>query len=372
MTVSQRRLRVAVVGVGTVGSQAMWRLAARGAEVVGFDRFAPGHDRSGAGGDTRIFRLAALEGAEYLPLLRHADALWRDLERESARPLRDRTGCLIVGTARSHPFPPPGVDLEELSATEVAARYPGYRLAPGERAVFDRGGGRIHAALAVVAAAMRAEQLGARLHCYTTVTAVRADADGVDIVTNAGVQRFDRAVVAAGAWVTQLLPGLAAAVEVRRNLSSWHPWQSPRTGGSALPALIHAGAPGYYAVPSPDGLTMKLGRTADLHRPVPDPDQLDRVVGPEELEDFRRVIRAHLPELYQEPTRLAAYMEAYSADRHPLVGAVPGLPNVVCLAAFSGHGFKISPAIGDAAADLALTGDTVLPVRFLAAGRVAG
>ncbi|MER5836455.1 NAD(P)-dependent oxidoreductase, partial [Streptomyces sp. NPDC002130] len=54
--VSAARKRVAVVGVGTMGSQAAWRLAARGAEVVGYDRFAPGHDRSAAGGETRVFR----------------------------------------------------------------------------------------------------------------------------------------------------------------------------------------------------------------------------------------------------------------------------------------------------------------------------
>ncbi|WP_281194621.1 NAD(P)-dependent oxidoreductase, partial [Streptomyces yerevanensis] len=48
-SVSAARKRVAVVGTGTMGSQAAWRLAARGAEVVGYDRFAPGHDRSAAG-----------------------------------------------------------------------------------------------------------------------------------------------------------------------------------------------------------------------------------------------------------------------------------------------------------------------------------
>jgi sarcosine oxidase len=37
--------RVAVIGAGSMGSQAMWRLAARGAEVIGYDRYAPGHDR---------------------------------------------------------------------------------------------------------------------------------------------------------------------------------------------------------------------------------------------------------------------------------------------------------------------------------------
>jgi phosphoglycerate dehydrogenase-like enzyme len=32
--------RIAVIGAGSMGSQAMWRLAAHGAEVVGYDRYA--------------------------------------------------------------------------------------------------------------------------------------------------------------------------------------------------------------------------------------------------------------------------------------------------------------------------------------------
>ena len=55
------RRRVAVVGTGTMGSQAAWRLASRGADVVGYDRYAPGHDRSAAGGETRVFRSAHFE-----------------------------------------------------------------------------------------------------------------------------------------------------------------------------------------------------------------------------------------------------------------------------------------------------------------------
>ena len=76
--------RVAVVGTGTVGSQAAWRLAARGAEVVAFDRFAPGHDRSAAGGETRVFRSVQTDDGRYVPLVRHADALWKQLQAETA------------------------------------------------------------------------------------------------------------------------------------------------------------------------------------------------------------------------------------------------------------------------------------------------
>ncbi|HSR26685.1 MAG TPA: FAD-dependent oxidoreductase, partial [Candidatus Eisenbacteria bacterium] len=36
---------VIVVGAGTMGSMALWRLARRGASVVGLEQFSPGHDR---------------------------------------------------------------------------------------------------------------------------------------------------------------------------------------------------------------------------------------------------------------------------------------------------------------------------------------
>ncbi|WP_455712221.1 hypothetical protein [Streptomyces collinus] len=90
-----------------MGSQAAWRLASRGAEVVGYERFAPGHDRSAAGGESRIFRSAHFEDSRWVPLLRHADVLWEQLQQETGRELRTpgpaegaRHGRLLQGRDR--------------------------------------------------------------------------------------------------------------------------------------------------------------------------------------------------------------------------------------------------------------------------------
>ena len=37
---------VAVVGLGAMGSAALYALAGRGVRAIGFDRFEPGHSRS--------------------------------------------------------------------------------------------------------------------------------------------------------------------------------------------------------------------------------------------------------------------------------------------------------------------------------------
>ena len=63
---------VAIVGLGSMGSMAAWQLAARGAKVLGFEQFAPGHDRSAHGGESRIVRTTYQEGPAYVPLLQEA------------------------------------------------------------------------------------------------------------------------------------------------------------------------------------------------------------------------------------------------------------------------------------------------------------
>lgn len=369
---SGAKKRVAVVGVGTMGSQAAWRLAARGAEVVGYDRFAPGHDRSAAGGETRIFRSAHFEDSRYVPLLQHADALWEQLQEETGRELRRLTGCLLMGPAEHHQMATVlesiaehGLDHEVLDADQLAVRFPQFRIEEGDVAVLDRRAGFIRPELTIQTAARRAEELGARIHRYTTVRDIVPVAGGVEVRTDAGSERFDTAVITVGPWVNELLPDLPWEVDIRRLLSAWYVPTTDAWSGAERPAFIRTAPTHCYGLPSPDGISVKLGLSRALHRPVEDPNRLDREVYPEELELFTELIGRYLPDLNPDPTRLSVYMEGYTESSRPLVGLLPGTDNVVLLAGFSGHGFKLSPAFGDVAADLALDGSSAQPIDFL-------
>jgi glycine/D-amino acid oxidase-like deaminating enzyme len=57
--------------------------------------------------------------------------------------------------------------------------------------------------------------------------------------------------------------------------------------------------------------------------------------------------------------------DGHTLDGHVLVGPVPGVPNVWLLGGFSGHGFKLSPAIGQLTTDLIREGETDLPIAHL-------
>src|SRR5437588_111710 len=90
---------VLVVGVGSVGSMALWRLAGRGVRAVGLERFEPGHDHGSGHGESRMIRSAYSEGPRYVPLVREAFGLWRELEAEAGAELLTVTGGLMIGRA---------------------------------------------------------------------------------------------------------------------------------------------------------------------------------------------------------------------------------------------------------------------------------
>ncbi|MEW2812838.1 N-methyl-L-tryptophan oxidase [Streptomyces massasporeus] len=366
--------RVAVIGAGSMGSQVMWRLAARGAEVIGYDRYAPGHDRGAAGGESRIFRAAHLGEPRYLPVLRLADGLWEQLQAETGRSLRRRSGSLVMGetaspsmrlllsTSAAH-----GLDHEVLDREELGRRYPQHRLPDGHTAVLDRLGAVIRPEASVQAAAARAEQLGARLHRYTPVREVVPVArGGVQIVTDQGTDHVDAAVVTVGPWINTLLPDLPRTVDIRRVICSWHlPTRHDWFAGGA-PPFVRATPHDCFGIPSPDGNSVKLGLSFKYHAPVPEPERLDRTVHPEEIGTFHELIRELMPDLNPDPIRLSAYMEGYTDSGNPLVGHLPGEDDIIVMAGFSGSGFKLSPAMGEIAADLALDGTTQHLVDFLA------
>jgi sarcosine oxidase len=367
------RKRVAVVGTGTVGSQAAWRLAARGAEVVAYDRFAPGHDRSAAGGETRVFRSVQTDDGRYVPLVRHADALWEQLQAETGRELRRLTGALFMGPADDPEMrtvldviAEHGLDHEVIDPEALAKRFPLFRADDGDVVVLDRRAGFVRPELTVQTAARRAEELGADVRRYTPVREVKPVAGGgVQIRTDTGTERFDAAVVTPGPWVGDLLPDLPWQVDVYRAISAWFLPTEDHPAGEERPAFIRTGGTHFYGIPSPDGLSVKLGLSQAHHKPVDDPNRLDRTVAPEELETFTAMVRRHLPGLNPDPVRVSAYMEGYTGSTRPLVGPLPDCDDIILLAGFSGQGFKLSPALGDIAADLALEGRTSQPIDFI-------
>src|SRR5262245_23202121 len=219
---------VIVCGLGVMGSAAVRQLARRGKRVLGLERHAPGHDRGSSHGRTRIIRLGYFEHPSYVPLLRRAYALWRDLEAASGRKLLHVTGIaeigppagvLVKGTlaaSRLH-----GLRHEMLAAPELLRRFPAFALPPDYVAVLQPDGGFIEAEPAVAAQIALATAAGAEIRSGERVQAIEPRAGSVRIVTDRGAVEAGTAIVTAGAWTKSLLPDLAAPLRATREVMGW-------------------------------------------------------------------------------------------------------------------------------------------------------
>ena len=78
---------VIVAGVGTMGAATCWHLAQRGLRVLGLEQFGIPHARGSSHGYSRAIRLSYYEHPDYVPLLKRAWDLWRDLEVAAQKPL---------------------------------------------------------------------------------------------------------------------------------------------------------------------------------------------------------------------------------------------------------------------------------------------
>src|SRR4051794_38183559 len=159
---------VIVAGVGAMGSATCWQLARRGKRVLGLERFDVPHAMGSSHGVNRIIRLAYYNHPAYVPLLRRAYELWRAAEYASGERLLFVTGGVDAGpesgaivqgalaSCREH-------DLahQVLTAAELGARHPGYRLPGDFVAVFQADAGFIASERAIVAHAQLALAAGA-------------------------------------------------------------------------------------------------------------------------------------------------------------------------------------------------------------------
>lgn len=370
---------VAVVGTGTLGAMALWRLARSGIPAIGFEQWSPGHDQSAAGGESRIFRTAYQEGSEYVPLLLRAYDLWRELEAESGQALLTLNGGLMIGatdgedlrlvleSARRYDVPHQVLDRDE-----VARRFPQHRLADDESAVFDERAGFIRPEFAVLAAARCARSRGASIVTGTKVLGVESDDTGVVIRTSERDYRVRQAVLTPGPWMANFVPVLAAHVTPRKEVMTWYMATDPAAyDAERFPVFIRYGDPNTFGIPTLDGGSVKVAPSLQFAE-FDDPDALDRNVAESEVTVVNQVVERHFPGLVPTPVRVSAYMDGYTTDGHAFVGRMPGSTNVWLLAGFSGHGFKMAPTFGEIAADLVRDGGTEHLIDHLAPDRFSG
>jgi sarcosine oxidase len=353
---------VIVAGLGAMGAATAHELAARGARVLALDRFAPPHTMGSTHGLTRIIREAYYEHPLYVPLVRRAYERWRMLEEEAGRPLFLPTGGLMVG-------PPDGVLVagarrsvvehalphEEMPIAEARRRWPALRGGDDWVALHEPRAGLLLPEDCVRAFLDGARARGAALRTDDAVDAWRIDGSGVSVTTHGATYRAAHLVLAVGAWLPRLVPELAGALTVERQVFHWFAAADrPETlRPDRLPIALWEYAPDRIFctfADTGDGVKAQIHHEGE----TVDPDTVARRTTPDEEARSRAQLERCIPDANGALLRTAVCLYTNTPDHHFALGPHPDHPQVTIVSPCSGHGFKFAGAIGELAADLAL------------------
>jgi len=355
-----RTFDVAIVGLGAMGSAAALELSRRGAQVIGFDRFAPPHTMGSSHGDTRIIREAYFESPVYVPMVQRAFDLWRALERASGAALLRQTGGLMIGepggvlvegalrSAREH-----GLQHQILTADEVRARYPVLNPEAKMVAVWEPRAGVLSPEACVQAQLEQARAHGATLCFDEAVSRWQAEATGVRVVTARGSYRAKQLVISAGAWVGSLLPDMDLPFRVERQVQHWFAARSQADAFTPQRLPIHLwqfdGERFFYGFPDLGaGLKMAFHHRGEIGAV----DALRREVNAAEVEEVRRAIRRFVPSGDGAWRASSVCLYTNTPDEHFWIDRHPSQAHVIVASPCSGHGFKFAPVVGEIVGDL--------------------
>lgn len=360
-----RSCDVGIVGLGLMGSAALYELARRGCDVLGFDPLAIGTARGSSHGSCRIFRRFNFESAAYTALSDRAFAGWRALESERGQTLlmpspileAGPAGCELVAKSRAAATAANSLLTGPRNGREANAAFPAFGLPDDWDVVVHDSGG-----ILLTEAAIRAFRAGAQARVIQAATRLRPTPAGIRIVTAGEEIMAAQVIVSAGPWIADLVPGLRAHLTVTRQAVGWFkPARPETTRYGEFPIFILEGARGIvYGFPDFEGRGVKAAQHD--HGPVVGADAWDPPAGDAELETVSATLAELIPGaagplserdicLYTNTTRadvLADDGNEFVIDR------LPRDRRVIVASPCSGHGAKFATAIGAMLADMAL------------------
>ncbi|MGH2615564.1 MAG: N-methyl-L-tryptophan oxidase [Thermomicrobiales bacterium] len=375
----RRAYEVIVVGCGGIGSAAAYWLARRiGSGVLAIEQFALGHDRGSSQDHSRIIR-RSYHDPRYTALAAPAYELWGEIEAESGVPLVVTTGGLdfeLLGTTGlkdlehcAAAMAAQGIAFDELSAQDVMARWPQFRLPDEARGLYQADSGLIDAAKANAVHIALARRHGAEIRDRLPVRGIRPLPNGVEVVTDEGVFSADHLVLAAGAWTNSLLNHLGVDWPLTVTQEQVTYFATPYLREFApdrFPIWIWRAPEEFYGFPIYGEVATKAGQdvggeevTAETRTFAPNLPTKERLI---------RFLATYIPHFLGPELYTKTCLYTMPPDRHFVIDAVPGHPRVT-VAVDAGHAFKFATLIGRILSQLAVDGDTEYPIQPFRADR---
>jgi sarcosine oxidase len=367
-----------VIGLGAMGSAAIYQLSKKGNKVLGIDQFAPPHAIGSSHGDSRITRQAIGEGHEYVPLSLRSYEIWKELERKTGKQLLTITGGLIIGKDSYNPLDGNSRFLQAtintaqkfnishavFPAAELKKRFPKFQIEDDYLGYYEEKAGFLRPELCVEAQIELAGRQGAQIHLNEKVRHLVQSTDGsIEVKTDKGAYKANKIIVSAGPWAAQFFPMDAEMFRVYRQVSYWFDIPDDITPylPAHFPVFIFAGTGKHdiYGFPAIDGRRGGLKVAFVEYSINTTPENAAREISKQEIERaYYEIAVKHLPGLSMKCLRAAACLYTVTPDSKFVIDTHPKYPQIIIASPCSGHGFKHSAAIGEALAELIVEGQS--------------
>ena len=365
---------VIVIGAGVIGCSVAWHLARFGAgRVVVLDRgrIAEGTSAMSSGILRTHYSVAAnVELARRSwQVFDHFAATMEDDDASAglvkcgyliAAPEGDKLGPLRASLAAQVAM---GIEVQTLDVAQAAALLPIAQFDDAALIGFEPEAGFADATLVATGVARAARRLGVRfLEGVAATGLVRQAGRVVGVDTAQGRFHAGLVISAQNIWARELAAWAGLDLPVVAERHRVLALQGPRAYTRAMPVFKDLGSPGMLYCRSYGGAQMLVsegiaGETLAAPSNEPGEVSMDHVleVGAQVSQRFPSFDSAGLA---------SSWTGVYDVtpDWNPVLGRVNALPGLIVACGFSGHGFKLSPAVGRVLAQEALGQATDVPL----------
>jgi sarcosine oxidase subunit beta len=249
-----------------------------------------------------------------------------------------------------------GVETGEITKEELIELEPRIDLADVSRIAYEPGSGYADPHDTTYSYVQRFRELGGELKQRTSALGLIIKSGEIEGVrTSAGDISTDVVVNAAGPWASQVGDWAGIEVPIKVTREEEIIVETSDLGGPLKLAISDMAKAIYYR-PFGTSCTL-LGKGFPKEYEYVDPDDYQERADLTFIEDATALFIQRFPS-FENAIQINAYTGLYDVtpDWYPILGAVEELKGFYLCAGFSGHGFKLAPAIGELMAEEVIDG----------------
>src|SRR5215470_10805948 len=366
-------MKIAVIGGGINGLSSAWALARDGHDVTLLEQGPIPNPLGSSVDQNRLIRYPYGGSAGYTRMVSAAYAAWDQVWSDIGETLYARTGTLALARDEHSwadlsavTLEGAGIEARRLESGDIERIFPMLKADGVRYALYLESGGVLFAQRIVAALARYLRSRGLTIMEHAHVR--EADVDAARVILDDGTKiDADCLVIAAGAWVSRLVPSMAARVTPSRQVLAYV--EAPPEYADHWrhgPMLLDLDGAGFYLVPPAGGTDMKVGDHRFSLRGQPD---VDREASEAEarlvFEQARRGLRDF--DHYRIKAIKTCFYTVEPSERF----LVEQIGRSWLVSACSGHAFKFGPLTGLAVADGVAQRRGACKIAAAAAGEAA-